>query len=233
MVKGKKITKKQLKQPDEFITVTQRGLLFIQEHSKKIVTAGVIIVVIVAGFVFFQMWEKKKEAEANQKFSLATEAYQRVSNPYREGSPSEVKNALKNFEEVIRQYPGTSGEKLSLLYKGNIHFGLGEFDEAIKAYQAFLEKVGKEELYRIFALEGLGYAYEGKKDYAKAIEFYQQIIALGENFQSGDVHLSLGRCYEKIGKNKEALENYSVYLKKAKKSEMTNAVQRKVSMLEK
>jgi tetratricopeptide (TPR) repeat protein len=233
MVKGKIITKKKLKEPDEFITLTQRTLLFIAAHAKKVITAGIIVLVIVLGLVFYQMWDRKKEADAGQKLSAAMEMYQRVSSPYREGSPSEYKTALGGFDDVIKQYPGTSSGKFSLLYKGNIHFKLGELDEAIKAYQAFLEKAGKETLYRLFGLEGLGYAYEGKKEYAKAIDAYQQIVAMGETFQSGDAYLSLGRCYERLGKNQEALENYNAYLKTAKKSEMTNAVLRKVSLLAK
>ena len=233
MVRGKKITKRKLKEPDEFITLTQRTLLFIGAHDKTVVTAGIIVLVIVLGIVFYQMWDRKKEADAGQKLSAAMEMYQRVSSPYREGSPSEYKTALGGFDDVIKQYPGTSSGKFSLLYKGNIHFKLGELDEAIKAYQAFLEKAGKETLYRLFGLEGLGYAYEGKKEYAKAIDAYQQIVAMGETFQLGDARLSLGRCYERLGKNQEALENYNAYLKTAQKSEMTNAVLRKVSLLAK
>ncbi|OGP55430.1 MAG: hypothetical protein A2162_00360 [Deltaproteobacteria bacterium RBG_13_52_11b] len=233
MVKGKKITKKKLKEPDEFISLTQRSLLFIESHAKKVVAAGIIVLVIVLGLVFYQMWDSKKEADASQKLSVAMEMYQRVSSPYREGSPSEYKTTLGGFDDVIKQYPGTPSGKFSLLYKGNIHLKLGELDEAIKAYQAFLEKAGKETLYRLFSLEGLGYAYEGKKEYAKAIDAYQQIVAMGETFQLGDAHLSLGRCYERLGKNQEALENYNAYLKTAKKSEMTNVVLRKVSLLAK
>jgi len=233
MVKAKKITKKKLKEPDELVTLTQRAVLFAEAHAKKIVAAGVIVLVIVLGVVFYEMWDSKKEAEAGRKLSAALEVYQRVSSPYREASAAEVKTALGGFDEVIKQFSGTASGKLALLYKGNLHFKLGEFDEAIKAYQAFLEKAGKERLYRLFGLEGLGYAYEGKKEYAKAIDAYQQIVALGETFQSGDAYLGLGRCYERLGKNQEALENYRAYLKTVKKSETTNAVLRKVSLLEK
>ena len=59
---------------------------------------------------------------------------------------------------------------------------------------------------------------------------------MGETFQSGAAHLGLGRCYEKLGKNKEALDHYNAFLKTAKKSETTNEVNealRKVSLLEK
>ena len=84
------------------------------------------------------------------------------------GSPQEYKNVLDRFNEVITKFPKTPGGKLAVLYKGNIHLRLGEFDEAIKAYEGYLEKAGKEKLYRAFAMEGLGYSYEGKRDYEKA-----------------------------------------------------------------
>ena len=44
--------------------------------------------------------------------------------------------SLQNFQD-------TSSGKLSILYKGNIHLRLGEFEEAIKAYESFLQK-GRE-----------------------------------------------------------------------------------------
>ena len=122
----------------------------------------------------------------------------------------------------LQNFPRTSSGKLSILYKGNIHLRLGEFEEAIKAYESFLQKAGKEKLYRSFAMEGLGYSYEGKKDYEKALNAYQKIIDLGENFQLENAYLGMGRCYEKLGKNKEALENYKNFLKVSQKSQMTN-----------
>jgi tetratricopeptide (TPR) repeat protein len=179
------------------------------------------------------MWDQKKEEEANQKFILALEAYQMVSSPYREGSPAEYKKVLEGFEEVINTYSRTSSAKSSLIYKGGVHLRLGEFDEAINAYDAFLKKAGKERLYQLFALEGLGYAHEGKKDYEKAAKAYQEIIKLGGKYDWAGAHLNVARCYEKMGKNDEALENYRTFLKVSPKSLSTNSVLRKVSIFEK
>jgi len=96
-----------------------------------------------------------------------------------------------------------------------------------------VQKTGKEKLYRIFALEGLGYSYEGKKDYENALSAYQKIGEMGETFESASAYLGMGRCYEKLGKNKEAIENYKNFVKIAKKSNETNAVLRRISLLEK
>jgi len=161
------------------------------------------------------------------------ETYQMVSSPYREGSPQEYKNVLERFNEIIAKSPRTSSGKLAVLYKGNIHLRLGEFDEAIKAYEGYLEKAGKEKLYRAFAMEGLGYSYEGKRDYEKAIDAYQKLIDLREAFQLADAHLGMGRCYEKVGKTREALEHYRGFINASPKSQMANIVLRKISNLEK
>ena len=232
MTKAKKIIKKKLKEPDEFISLTERAFLFVTHHSKSIAVGGGIVLVLLLSIFFFQKWEKRNEGNAYQMLNLVMETYQMVSSPYREGSPQEYKNVLERYNEVITKYPGTSSGKLAILYKGNIHLRLGEFDEAIKAYEIYLEKAGKERLYRAFAMEGLGYSYEGKKDFEKARNAYQKVIESGESFQSANAYLGLGRCYEKLGKTKEALEHYRNFIKVSPQSQMTNIVLRKISTLE-
>ncbi|MBM4323860.1 MAG: tetratricopeptide repeat protein [Deltaproteobacteria bacterium] len=229
----KKITKKKLKQPDEFLTLTEKTYLFIGQHIKKIAIGSILVLILFLSFFLYRMWDQKKEDEANQKFVLALEAYQMVSSPYREGSPAEYKKVLEAFDEVIKIYARTSSGRFSLIYKGGIHLRLGEFDEAINAYEGFLKNGGKEKLYQLFAFEGLGYGYEGKKDYEKALKAYQEIIKLGEKYDWAGVHLNIARCYEKMGKKNEALENYKAFLKASPKSLSTNSVLKKVSSLEK
>jgi len=231
MTRTKKIIKKKLKKPDEFITLTERTFLFITHHSRSIAVGAGIVLILLLCIFSFEKWEKKNEENAYQTFHLAVETYEMVSSPYRDGSPQEYRAVLEKFDEVITKYPRTSSGKIAMLFKGNIYLRLGEFDDAIKAYEAFLQKTGKEKLYRSFALDGLGYSYGGKKEYEKAVDAYQRLAGLGEGFQSADAYLGLGRCYEKVGKSKESLENYKSFIRVSKKSEMTNIVLRKISDL--
>jgi len=233
MTRTKKIIKKNLKKPDEFITLTERTFLFVTHHSRPIAVGAGIVLILLLGIFSFQKWEKKNEGNASQMFHLAVETYGMVSSPYRDGSPQEYRTVLEKFDEIITKYPKTSSGKIALLFKGNIYLRLGEFDDAIKAYEAFLQKTGEKKLYRSFALDGLGYSYEGKKEHQKAVDAYQRIVGLGEGFQLADAYFGLGRCYEKMGKIKEALEYYRNFVSASKKSEMTNIVLRKISDLEK
>jgi tetratricopeptide (TPR) repeat protein len=233
MTSTKKIIKKKLKEPDEFITLTERAYLSVTHHAKSIAVGAGIVLVLLSFIFFFQKWENKNAENAYQMFNSVVDTYQMVSSPYREGSPQEYKNVIERFNEVITQFPKTPGGKLAVLYKGNIHLRLGEFDEAIKAYESYLEKAGKEKLYRSFAMEGLGYSYEGKRDYEKAMNAFQKVIDLGVGFQLANAYLGLGRCCEKMGKTKEALENYKSFIKISQTSQMANIVLRKISSLEK
>jgi len=232
MAVKKKIIKKKLKEPDEFISFTDHAFRFISRHYKRIITGVVILGVLLAAFFLFQKWEEKKEAEAYLPFSAALELYQMLNSPYREGSASDYKSVMEKFDEVITKFPRTSSGKLSLLYKGNLHLKLEEFDEAIKAYETFLQKAGKEKFYRLLAMEGLGYAHEGKKEYEKAAEAYERMLEMGEGLQVANAYLSKGRCYEKLGKKKEALESYKTFLNLAPKAMMANLVSERISQLE-
>ncbi|RPJ10014.1 MAG: tetratricopeptide repeat protein [Deltaproteobacteria bacterium] len=232
MVAVKKISKRKLKEPDEFITLSEQAFLFVRAHLKKVVAGVVVVVVVVLALVFFQMWEKKKEGEAQTAFASVMEVYQKVDSPYKEATSQDYKEVLAKIDEVIAKFPRTAPGKLSLLYKGNLHLRLGEFDEAVKACNSFLEKGGKGDLFRAFAWEGLGYAYEGKKDYAKALESYRKVIEMGSTPQLAHAYLGAGRCYEKLGKSKEALETYKTYMKTAQKSQESNMVLNKIALLE-
>lgn len=228
-----KITKKKLKQPDEFITLTERGLLFLSHHLKQVAFGASVVVIVLLVVFAFRWWDREKEAKASEKFNSGIALLQKANSPYQEGTSAEFKNALTLFEEVIRQFPRTSSGKIALLHKGNLHLRLSEFEEAIKAYETLLTKSGIEKVYHSFAMEGLGYAYEGKKEYEKAHQAFKRALEKGKTFQLADAHWNIGRLCEKLGKNEEALENYKAYLKVAQKSQRSQLVLRKISSLEK
>jgi tetratricopeptide (TPR) repeat protein len=231
MAAGKKITKKQLKEPDEFITFTDQAFHFVVNHGRQFMIGGIVVLVVVLSLVLFRFWENKKEGEANQKLSLALETLEAAISPFPQATPANTRGALEKLDELTKDFPRTYAGKLALLYKGSLLLKTGQFDEAIQAFEDFLSKMGKEKAYSLLALDGLGFAYEGKKDYEKAIEKYKQIITTDEKFESGEAYLKIGRCYEKLGKSKEALESYQSFLKASPKSLFANAVSRKVSLL--
>ena len=233
MVKGRRITKKELREPDEFITVTERAVHFVGDHGRKIIMGGVVVLIIAAGFFLFRMWEEKKEAEARRSLGQVLAMVPRLNAQPQEAMAGEYKAVTEKLDEIIARFPRTTDGRFALLYKGNIALRLGDHDGAIKSYSAFLDEGGKERLYQYFALEGLGEAYKGKKEYDKALQSYQKIVSLGEAVPLSDAYFNIGLCYERLGRSKEALESYKEFTKIAQKSQMTNIVLRKIALLEK
>ncbi len=233
MVKRVKITKKQLKEPDEFITLTERAFIFFNQHTKKITVAGVLVVVAVVAVVLFRMSEKKNEEEAARFLGAALETYDRRVSQTGEGATPDLKDVLAKFDDIITKFPRTSSGTISQLYRGNIYLRQDQFDEALKAYTAFLDQAGKKRLYLYLGWEGLGHAYEGKKDYPKAVDAYEKMLQAGEGSQLAEARLNLGYCYEKLGKTKEALESFKAFLSGDQKSFLTDVILRKVANLEK
>jgi len=229
----KKIPKKKLKQPDEFITLTERILLYLKTQIKRIFVLGGIILIIMISIYLLKIWEEKKEENAREKFNLAIEIYQKASYATHETSFKEYKDLLKKFDELISEFPRTTSGRLSILYKGNVHLRLGKFDEAINTFQEFLKKKEKQKLYNIFALEGLGYAYEGKSDYENAIKYFKKVIEIGEGFQVSNAYFHIGICEERLGRKMEAIDNYRNFLNTSQKSFLSNMVIKKISNLEK
>lgn len=229
----RKIPRKKLKEPDEFITFTEKAYLFLKDHIKSILLVSIIVILIIVSIYVYLKMEEKKDINAQKQFNLAMQIYQIVVSKGQEPSLDEYKNALEKFNAVTSKYPKTFSGKLSILYKGNIQLKLGDFDGAIKSYQQFLKKGLKEKIYRTFALEGLGYAYEMKKDYKNAIEAFSKITDIGEPYEVAMAYLHLGRCEEKLGRIKEAVDNYRKFLSISQKSFQTEVIIRKISNLEK
>jgi tetratricopeptide (TPR) repeat protein len=90
----------------------------------------------------------------------------------------------------------------------------------------------RQRLYRLFALQNLGYAYEGQGDYQGALDSFRGLVDMGESFLQPWAYINIGRCYEKLGKREEALENYRIFLEKYPDSIMVPMVKNRLSTLE-
>jgi hypothetical protein len=110
MVKGKKITKKQIKNPDEFISLTSRAIDFSAKHLKKIAFVAGAVLVILLAIIGFEMWEGKKERDAAQSLNRALELYQTVDAASREGRPPTTKVYWRNLTRITRDFAGPPPE---------------------------------------------------------------------------------------------------------------------------
>jgi tetratricopeptide (TPR) repeat protein len=225
----KKISRKKLlKEPDEFISTTAKVMQFLREHSRKVTQYAVVAIVVVAagsgGYAYLRWQQGKAQVIQQQAFKLYQETSNKAANP--EGDKENFKKALEKFQEALAVYSWGNVGQVSRIYIGHCFYGMKEYDQAMQAYSQCLEGP-----FQSLALNGLGYCYEAKGDFAKAAENYQKVAEGDGNPYQEESMLDLARCYEALKQKEKALEVYQKAFAKYPKSRRAEFIQWKIGEL--
>ena len=208
-----KLTKKELEQPDEFHTIGWKAMQYMSEHRNRFYAAGaaaLLIIILSGGWYFYRL---NYENKAERMYSSAYNSYSLS------GSSSDMKDAYlkatRIYEDLVKEYPGSRAATLSFYNMGNIYFNIGEVEKSIEAYKTFLKRSGKDDILTALAYYGLGYCYEKNKDYDNALKSFEDSNKRikGTRFESIN-YANMARIYEKMGRQKEALEFYRKTIEK-------------------
>lgn len=160
-----------MKQPDEFVSATQKTLLYLQENIKAVSIVGIaVIAVILSVVMFFQRSKAQNEEHLSDLYAKISQA----NYSYNDGKYDE---AAKYFQEIIdiKDKPGMVGE-IALVGLGYTYMDSNK-DESIKLFEELIAREDfeypKEELMKNLAIL---YESTGKKDLA--IEKYKRIVEL-------------------------------------------------------
>jgi tetratricopeptide (TPR) repeat protein len=228
VARRRRISKRKLKEPDEFISTAARIISWTRENLRLILTGIIIVALVAFSMVFWRIRTKKREVEAFNSFHRASEILMSAEDPSTRG----YQEAMDEFKRIRKEYPHTDAGQLAQLQLGQGFLEQKQYDRAVETYRKFLDSNPKERLYRLFALQNLGYAYEGQGDYQNALDSFQELIDMGESFLQPWGYLYIGRCYEKLGKSEEALRNYRRFLEKFPDSAMAPMAKHKIGVLE-
>jgi tetratricopeptide (TPR) repeat protein len=85
---------------------------------------------------------------------------------------------------------------------------LQDFDSAISAYRAFLEKNPKNDILAGMTYQRLGYAYLAKNSPEEARRAFESVERLAGALNGDQADYELGRIHEASGKKDEAIKHY-------------------------
>jgi tetratricopeptide (TPR) repeat protein len=140
--------------------------------------------------------------------------------------------ALEMFKNVVEKYPKTKTGTASLYYSGNCSLTINNYDDAIDYYNQFLKKSDKSFVYlRALAYEGLGYAYEEKGEFTKAIEWFEKQKNEGKDVDISVALLNIARCQELSGDKAAACKSYTDFKNEYESSSFIETVQMKMNDL--
>ena len=131
----RKIRRKDLKKPDEFITLSAKIITWCRDNIRLIMGAmgGIILLMLISAGVF--AFKTQKEAKARTLYQEALALYPAATS----GKPSfaEYAAVATKLEEVKSHYGSTAVGTNALVDLGNVYFKSGDYDKAISCYMDF------------------------------------------------------------------------------------------------
>jgi tetratricopeptide (TPR) repeat protein len=198
---AQKLTRKQLfKEPDEFITFSGKLIQWLTTYKQQaVIGAGVVIVVLLAT-AGFQTYLRHAETKASALLAESLDQYKQAMNA---NDPVKAYQAVeKSFARILDDYSARPMGKVAGIEFADICFRAGEFDKAISLYNTGLDNFSSPPFYKNRILSGLGYSFDGKKDYESAVKYFEMLTTSADNPLKDLSFFNLASVYEKMG-NKE------------------------------
>lgn len=233
MPKRRRVIRKKLKEPDEFISTSGLIIGYARSNYRNIIRIAVIVLIIsllAYGWIYYN---RGKEKEASHFFFQSKQFYQTSRYNQTNNRPVEERYsvALGKFEDVIKKYSGTSSAIKTLFYIGDCYYHLRDYDKAIDYYKQFINRSRKGDYLVCFAFEGLGYCYEEKKDYEQALKYFKKSVEESEIDIKELEYLNIARCYEALDDKANALQFYKKVIDDQSNSIFSELAQDKVRAL--
>ncbi|HNR14434.1 MAG TPA: tetratricopeptide repeat protein [Thermodesulfobacteriota bacterium] len=227
MARSRRVAKKPTKDIPGSVTPDPNVLMTFAERNLRWIGIGAAaVVVILVGLVIWRYLEAKQERQASEALYRALTQYEQV---LREKKP--LDESLLAFQTVMKDYGGTQSASISAFYAGNCFFAQEKFDEAIGLYELFLAAMPEKSHLHVLAYDSLGYCYEQKQDYQKAVDYFLKTIADPPGL--GEVgYLNIARCYEALGNKEKSAEFYIRAVSEYPESPRVSFIQEKIKALE-
>lgn len=189
---------------------------------------GALLVALV-GTVIVWTFLQHRGASARRGFAAAGTAYRQAMAATGETAPlAEAEQTLKQF---LRDHARSASAAQAWYFLGNVEYRRGAQDAAIAAFaEAARRDTGSVS---VLSRLGAGYAWEAKKDPARALEAYQEALkGRGpKEFLYAELLLGVARAQEQLTQTPAAIETYRRLLKDVPDSPRAEEVRARLAIL--
>lgn len=203
----KKINRKQLKQPDEFITFSAKAIQWGQVYGRQIGYVAIAIVVLILVMVGYRYFDNRSELTA---FSLLGQANADYAAHLQKTDGSQKVNAdiKAAYQHIVDKYSAKDAGKIARKALADICFNAEQYDQAIALYEKSLKDFDKDPFYRSIILNDVALAYEANNNDQAAIERYEMVKDLPNTPLMDQALFHLAGLYDKRGEKDKARELY-------------------------
>ncbi len=216
--KSEKMAKQELRAPDAFQRIGYEAQDWLIKKQSYLGGAVVLLLVAGLGLGLYSHFSKRGEEKASKALGLALQVLERPvegSERAQEGSQEKPFPSQKEKDDAVRksliqfrtEYSGSRAAATAALPLGKAEYRLGNYDAALEAFKAYLDKAPKEDPLRASAFEGQGYTYEAQGKYDQALGAFEEMakVESGEYLQGmGQYHRA--RMLVQLGRKDEAAQ---------------------------
>ena len=199
MATKKKITRKELKEPDEFVSTTTEIYRYVLDNWKYFLSGLIAAVIIVGAGFIWRAHVIKRETEAfNLYHSIQLETQKT------KGKTETSSKICDAWDKLERKFSGTPAAIYGLLQKSSCLLAHQDYKKSGEAIQKLLSDTKSPAVVRVLSLLLKGYALEEKKSYKEAEEVFKSLLEDPDNFLRDTVRYHLYICQLHQGKMEAA-----------------------------
>jgi tetratricopeptide (TPR) repeat protein len=117
-----------------------------------------------------------------------------------------TKDALKAFEAIISEFPGSDAHQEAQLWVADHYFEVNELDRAISLYQTFLDTFPGSPHIDVVHYD-IGQAYQAQRKFEKALEHYRRIQPENKDIYA-KTQIAIAEIFSSDFQQEKAIETY-------------------------
>lgn len=241
-----KISKDDLKSPDQVTQTLRKGFVWTTGHSKAVISAVAVFIVLGVGYSIASYLSDKKETAQQEKYFLLEKAYTTKKSGFEEAARAEQINAqskdkknvpafdpakkasgdlqkdygtiVADFESFINDAPKTKAAQMAALNVSEIYLTYKKNDEAAAVLAKVEPGLKSGDVLTALVLMQTGNVQADKGDCKAAVEKWQK-LADSKNlaFAHDEAKLRMGLCFESMN---DLVKAEALYTEIAKKEDM-------------
>ena len=213
----KKLTRKELlKDNDEFISLSSRAVIFVNQHSRQFIYLGLALVAVVIIYIGASIYMGHINKKGQELYNKAY--YRLIKNMTPDADQKYLKQSAEIFQKVKNSYGISKAARLALPELAYLKFIEKKYEDAIPLYQDFLANVPDNMPYQSMARIALAACFEAEGDFSEAIQYLNQIIAETDGFFKEYAMFSLARVYRLAKQDEKSIEILKEFSEKFKSS---------------
>ena len=135
------------------------------------------------------------------------------------------------FQDILEQYPSTSSAKVSSFLLGNSLMESENYEEAIKAYTAFLQEYAQDRILVGLVQQRLGLAQLQTGDQAAAMSAFDAVLSNTQALNKDQVLFEMAKLAESDEKTDAAVKHYKQLIQEFPLSPLSTEASLRVKVL--